>query len=56
VISVLGRGLPGLQIAFADRSYDLPFGERAGLSERPPSFIPERFSGDSTFVGRSVSF
>jgi len=56
LISVAGRGLPGLQIAFADRSYDLPFGERTGLSERAASFIPDRFSGDSTFVSRSVAF
>jgi hypothetical protein len=56
LISVSGRGLAGLQIAFADRSYDLPFGERTGLSERPASLIPDRFSGDSTFVSRSVLF
>lgn len=55
IVTVSGQGNPSLKMEVADRSYDLPYG-LAGVPVRPPSFIADRSTSDSTFVSRSYSF
>ena len=55
LISYSGRGLTPLKIEVADRSYELPT-TGLNLPRRPADIIPERFTGDSTFVAKSYTF
>jgi len=55
MVTVSGQGTPSLKMEVADRSYDLPYGH-SGVPVRPPSFIADRSTSDSTFISRTYSF